>query len=103
MQPHTAPRPFYNEDDYGFNQFSAADNQHSHEVDAYKFLKEHHGNEVPRYYGSYSLSLSIDPERRRTVRLILIDFVEGTTMSKVNPTYHSRPAREKLVKRIIDV
>lgn len=70
--------PLYFDDDDGYiNAFSCVDKHYTHEVHAYHTLAEVQGTFIPRYYGSFSLDIPCQGSAKRTVRLILIEYIPG--------------------------
>ncbi|CAI7626392.1 unnamed protein product [Penicillium manginii] len=61
------------------------DRLYTHESHAYEAVKGLQGLEIPRYYGSYSISLPISPgsQQNREVRMILIEFINGPSMGDI--------------------
>ncbi|KAJ5584225.1 uncharacterized protein N7459_004025 [Penicillium hispanicum] len=96
--------PLYIDYDLGcFNPFICVDQWYSHEANVYPVLSHLQGQGIPKFYGSYSLDLPVDSQRTRTVRLILIEHIKGITMSQANPESFSQPARQNILKSIVDV
>ncbi|KAK9429335.1 hypothetical protein V1505DRAFT_357001 [Lipomyces doorenjongii] len=81
--------------------FLCVDRDYSHEVAAYKALSDLQGSTIPRYYGSYSLELPAEGTVR-SVRLILMEFVPGTSMQQLNPSDFSQLERQVFMKAVID-
>ena len=67
------------------NPFPAVDLVYTHEAAAYEKLKPLQGRIIPRYIASYSLSWPVNKNRSCDVRLILLDFVPGTLMQRLEP------------------
>ncbi|GKZ38370.1 hypothetical protein AbraIFM66950_010527 [Aspergillus brasiliensis] len=96
--------PLYFDDDEGYlNPFRCMDQYYTHEANAYKALGEFQGRGIPRYYGSYSLDLPVDSIRTRTVRMILIEHIHGSTMADAEPESFSQSARQHIMKTIVDL
>lgn len=96
--------PLYIDDDAGcFDPFICVDQWYSHEANVYPLLSHLQGQGIPKFYGSYSLDLPVDSERTRTVRLILIEHIDGITMSHAKPDQFSQRARQNILKWIVDV
>ncbi|KAF9883089.1 hypothetical protein FE257_004097 [Aspergillus nanangensis] len=69
--------PLYFDDDEGYlNPFLCMDKYYTHEANAYMNLCELQGQYIPKYYGSYSLNLSVNSVHTRTVRMILVEHIE---------------------------
>ncbi|PLB50164.1 hypothetical protein P170DRAFT_137505 [Aspergillus steynii IBT 23096] len=79
------------------------DQYYTHEANAYINLREFQGQWIPSYYGSYSLSLPVDQGHTRIVRMILIEHIPGTTMANFKPGDFSQPARQHIMKSIVDL
>ncbi|KAL4782112.1 hypothetical protein BJX76DRAFT_369405 [Aspergillus varians] len=98
--------PLYFDDDGGYlNPFLCMDKYYTHEANAYTALSELQGQWIPKYYGSYSVSLPVDPEHTvtRTVRMILIEHVQGSTMADTQPEEFSQSVRQGIMKSIVDL
>ncbi|KAL2005427.1 hypothetical protein VTN00DRAFT_2638 [Thermoascus crustaceus] len=66
--------------------FLCVDRAYTHEAAAYEMLKPLQRTIIPRYYGSFTLELSIpNKEAIRSVRFILLELVVGIDMTKLNP------------------
>ncbi|ERF75636.1 hypothetical protein EPUS_04616 [Endocarpon pusillum Z07020] len=81
------------ENDIFADPFRTADYSYAHETAAYEALTRfaarhpHISCFFPRYYGSYTCEISTPlAGKTRTVRLILMEYIEGTCLSKVDPT-----------------
>ncbi|KAK9258489.1 hypothetical protein V1519DRAFT_469957 [Lipomyces tetrasporus] len=59
------------------------------------------GSTIPIYYGSYSLELPAEGTVR-SVRLILMEFVPGTSMQQLNPSDFSQLERQVIMNAVID-
>ncbi|PGH13439.1 hypothetical protein AJ80_06308 [Polytolypa hystricis UAMH7299] len=75
---------------------------HEQDEAAYAKLADFQGSLIPRYYGSFSLSLSIDGTSSREVRLILLEFVPGTCMVDLDPSKFTQSERQAIMKEVID-
>lgn len=95
--------PLYFDDDDGYvNPFSCVDQHYTHEVHAYHVLARFQGNLIPSFYGSYSLDIPCDGSEKRTVRLILIEYIPGRSMRQVNATRYPQDTRQQIMKTVID-
>lgn len=72
------------------------------ESTAYKQLVDLQGNIIPRYYGSFTITLSFDGEDPRDVRLILLEIVPGPSMDKLDPSSFKQSERQEIMKAIVD-
>ena len=70
---------FWGLGDCGVDPFRAVDGMYSREAAAYVKLSALYGTVIPRYYGSFTCDLPVDGSYR-SVRLILMDYVEGMGM-----------------------
>ena len=96
--------PLYFDDDEGhLNPFLCVDKYYTHEANAYMALHEFQGQGIPRYYGSYSLSLSVNSVHTRTVRMILVDHIDGITMADAKPRNFAQSVRQSILKSIVDL
>ncbi|KAI3054670.1 hypothetical protein CBS147353_11412 [Aspergillus niger] len=94
---------YFNDDEGHLNPFLCMDKYYTHEANAYKALDEFQGCGIPKYYGSYSLDLPVDPTRKRTVRMILIEHIRGITMADAKPEWFSQYARQHIMKTLVDL
>ncbi|PLB47402.1 hypothetical protein P170DRAFT_439074 [Aspergillus steynii IBT 23096] len=95
--------PLYHDDESGFHSPFKCMNQHyTHEARAYEMMSEFQGHLVPRYYGSYTTEIPAGNSRVRTVRLILIEYVEGISLLQVHPNSFSQEIRQQIIKSVID-
>lgn len=96
--------PLYFNDDEGYlNPFLCMDKYYTHEANAYMVLRDFQGQWIPNYYGSYSLVLSVDSVRTRTVRMILVEYIPGITMADCEPGNFCQSARLLIRKSIVDL
>lgn len=82
--------------------FLCVDHHYSHEAAAYKALLKLQGTIIPKYYGSYSLEIPIDRTRKRSIRLILIEQISGTSMEQLDPGTFSQLERQMIMKAVVD-
>ncbi|KAF8472649.1 hypothetical protein BDZ91DRAFT_652640 [Kalaharituber pfeilii] len=98
------PLYFDHQQDDG-DPFPCVDHDYSHEASAYVTLRELQGSIIPKYYGSYTLELPVysgDKQRRRNVRLILMERIRGITMDKLDAKAFSQSERQSLLKAVVD-
>ncbi|KAJ5458027.1 hypothetical protein N7475_009415 [Penicillium sp. IBT 31633x] len=94
--------PLYFDDEEGYlNPFLGVDRHYTHEVHAYGVLSDLQGVLVPRFYGSYSLDLLVGDSAKRTVRLILIEYLPGISMQQANPKNFSQCTRQQIMTSVI--
>ena len=60
--------------------FLCVDRAYTHESAVYTKIADFQGSIIPKYYGSFSLSLPVDHMNSREVRLILMENVPGISM-----------------------
>lgn len=95
--------PLYYDDDDGYlNPFFLMDKFYTHEAAAYTALSDLQGSLIPKYFGSFSLDIPVADLTMRSVRLILIEYIAGSTMIKFNPGTLSQEVRQNLIKAIVD-
>ncbi|KLJ11865.1 hypothetical protein EMPG_12986 [Blastomyces silverae] len=95
--------PLYFNDEEGFlNPFLCVDKHYTHETHAYGVLSKSQGEQVPTFYGSYSLDIPVEGSKIRTVRLILLEYIPGISMQQANPQMFSRHSRQEFMKSIIN-
>lgn len=93
--------PMYiDDDDFTIDPFLDANEAYAHEVAAYEALSGFQGSMIPQYYGSYSLELPIEPAKTRSVRLILIELIHGSSLMNCNSP---QPAVQKIMKSLIEI
>ncbi|KAK9428173.1 hypothetical protein V1505DRAFT_402085 [Lipomyces doorenjongii] len=68
---------------------------------AYKALSVLQGSTIPIYYGSYSMELPADATVR-SVRLILMEFVPGSSMQQLKPSDFSQLDRQVIMRAVVD-
>lgn len=96
--------PLYYDDEVGaLDPFVCLDWDYTHEVKAYAILRNLQGHRIPKYYGSYSLTLPVDGERTRTVRMILIEHIPGLIMEDANPEFFDQTIRHDLMRSIVNL
>ncbi|KAI9873929.1 MAG: hypothetical protein M1830_010383 [Pleopsidium flavum] len=94
--------------DVGADPFRCADLHYTHEAAAYeKVFGQLDGTVVPRYYGSYTCELPIvsrSVETTRSVRLILIERVQGKCMRDLDLSRVQLPQHQRanVMAKIID-
>ena len=92
-------------DDDGFytNPFLVADKEYTNETAAYQALSGLQGSKIPLYYRTYSLDIPVPgpKEDKRSVRLILIDFIPEPFMLEAEPCGFSQEARQKIRKSLV--
>lgn len=95
--------PLYaaDEDNY-VNPFLVADKNYTHETATYMKLADLQGSLIPQYYGSFSLEIPTGRQKPRYVRLILIEFIPGSSMLDIDPSNLSQSHRQHIMKSIID-
>ncbi|WEW61550.1 hypothetical protein PRK78_007040 [Emydomyces testavorans] len=82
--------------------FSATDLSYATEAAVYNRLADLQGTVIPAYYGSYSLELPVDQSTTRTVRLILMEFIQGYSMQELEPAKFLQSERKRIMKLVID-
>ena len=97
--------PLYFDDHGGYiDPFACVDKHYTHEVHAYHVLAEFQGRLIPRFYGSFSLE--IPPcqggSATRTVRLILIEHIQGLSMRQVDAMRYPQDTRQQIMKTVIE-
>lgn len=102
--------PIYISSGYLHEGFHCVDEWYTSETNTYRALIDLQGVGIPRYYGSYSLSIPL-PQKNfseatpsREVRLILIELVKGITMSEFSePKYLPQQVRKNILRALIDL
>lgn len=104
--------PLYFDHEDGVDPFRCVDRAYTHEFAIYARLADLQGNSIPRFYGSFSLSLpgrdddddddNTDNGNIREVRLILTEWIPGTTMQDLDPSRFSQVERQRIMKAMVD-
>ncbi|KFY13505.1 hypothetical protein V492_03225 [Pseudogymnoascus sp. VKM F-4246] len=82
--------------------FRFADYCYRRESAAYSHLVDLQGSVIPRYYGSYTISLPGNGKVSRDVRLILKGIVPGPSMSELDPSSFKQAERKEIMKAVVD-
>lgn len=81
--------------------FFFVDVKYTRESAAYKYLHDQGQRCIPEYYGPYSTDINHSNNQSRTVRLILLEHVNGHSMATLRPTDYSVDFRKAVVKQIV--
>lgn len=82
--------------------FRYTDYCYRRESAAYKHLADLQGNIIPKYYGSFTISLPGDGNISRDVRMILLEIVPGPSMDKLDPSSLKQSERQEIMKAVVD-
>ena len=97
--------PLYSDPDDGYyDTFVRVDESYRSETAAYVHLKHLQGTTVPRYYGSYTCDLPFNGAQR-TVRLILMEFINGVSMrasEREIKTLLPQETRKNIMRRVVE-
>ncbi|KKZ60238.1 hypothetical protein EMCG_05048 [[Emmonsia] crescens] len=95
---------YFDHTDFAADPFLITKYHYSRETASYTRLSDLQGTVIPVYYGSYSLELPVDESssETRTVRLILIEYIPGSSMMQLQPQDFSQLERKQIMKHIID-
>ena len=67
-------------------------------------LAEYQGTAIPHHYGSYSLDIPTEGSGcMRTVRLVVIEFIPGLSMQKIDPGTLTQATRQSVMKSAIEL
>ncbi|CAN6657076.1 hypothetical protein TRVA0_029S01288 [Trichomonascus vanleenenianus] len=83
----------------------AADMDYSQTTACYKLLKDFQGKSIPKYYGSYTMKLPLEGRRKgqhREIRLILREYIKGTSLDKLKPKRLGQEERKILMEKVIE-
>jgi serine/threonine protein kinase len=81
----------------------SVDHAYTHESAVYTKIADCQGSIIPKYYGSFSLSLPIENHINfREIRLILIENIPGISMQNLSPSNFIKSERQMIMKAIID-
>ncbi|PYI13873.1 hypothetical protein BO99DRAFT_346310 [Aspergillus violaceofuscus CBS 115571] len=82
---------------------SYANHQYIRESSAYRYLIRHGLDQhIPRFYGSWSTIIVDTQGRQRSVRLVLIEYIEGTDMAHLRPSDFSPNQRKDLLRQVVE-
>ncbi|KAL9081704.1 MAG: hypothetical protein Q9159_007123 [Coniocarpon cinnabarinum] len=85
--------------------FATNDAAYRYEVDTYQRLFSAWGTVVPRFHGSYSVNLPVERAGQQTqwrsVRLILMEHIEGTSLRDLLPCDYPQQERQAIMAAII--
>jgi hypothetical protein len=95
--------PLYCDDDPYMNPFRCVDNHYTHEVHTYHQLSDFQRKSIPKIYASFSLEIPTEGPELRTVRLILLEYIPGSSMQQANPKNFSQQTRQQMLKAIVDL
>ncbi|KAK2735608.1 hypothetical protein FQN55_002192 [Onygenales sp. PD_40] len=93
---------YYDHEQDDADPFLCVDRDYSQETAVYRSLPNLYGTIIPRYFGSFTLKLPVDSKTTRSVRLILMEIVPGTSMQQLKPTDFSQLQRQAIMKAVID-
>ncbi|OTA64524.1 hypothetical protein K449DRAFT_392600 [Hypoxylon sp. EC38] len=106
--PNDIVTKFYDPLYYDFNEFHVdpfanCDAAFSHETLAYKYLQPLWGTVVPRYYGSYSVTVPLfdDATETRDVRAIFYEYVHGICLQDIAVRDYTQQQRQAIMRAII--
>ena len=95
--------PLYHDHSDGYTDpFLFVDVEYARQSAAYTYLHGREEEGIPEYYGSYSTEISHPGQGSRTVRLILVEYVDGSLMTTL-PTDISQDFRKAVMEQIVDV
>lgn len=81
--------------------FRFVDVEYTSESAAYRRLSTREESKIPAFYGTYTLDLIAPPASSRSVRLILLGYIDGAPMNTVWLSKLNRPYRKVIMKRIV--
>lgn len=90
-------------DDDG-DPFHCVNHYYTHEAATYDRLVDLQGTIVPIFYGAYSLELPVDHSlaTSRSVRLVLMEHIHGSTLQHLKPGDFAQSERQRIMKLLID-
>lgn len=94
---------YYDHSNDDVDPFLFVDVEYTRESAAYRYLHGKGQKCIPRYYGSYSMDISYSDHQLRTVRLILLEYVNGYSMVTINPNNFPGYFRKAVMKQIVDI
>lgn len=93
---------YYDLDQDDSNPFICIDRDYRCETAAYNALSELQGRIIPKFYGSFAFSLPVNATHSREVRLTLLEWIHGSSMTQLNPDATSQPDRQEIMRAVID-
>lgn len=99
--------PLYFDDEGYLSPFRFMDRSYTHEAHMYTLFSSNEKHKqvelpVPKFYGSYSLDIATKSGGFRTVRLILLEHIEGMLMLDMEPEMFPQHIQEQMLKSLID-
>ena len=94
--------PLYHDHSDYTDPFLYVDVEYARESAACRYLHDREGKGIPEYYGSYSTKIHHPGQGFHTVRLILLEYVDGIPMTCLHADV-SRDVRKAVMKQIVDV
>ncbi|GAB1198166.1 hypothetical protein APSETT444_007474 [Aspergillus pseudonomiae] len=83
--------------------FLFVDVEYTQESAAYRYLHAQGQKYIPNYYGSYSMDITHYDHQFRTVRLILLEHVNGQSMTTLRPIDFPDYVWKAVMKQIVDI
>lgn len=95
---------YWDHSDDDSDPFRSVNHHYTHEVATYDRLVELQGTVVPIFYGAYSLELPVDHPlaASRSVRLVLMEHIHGSSLFQLKPENFSQAQRQRIMKLLID-
>ncbi|RAL09225.1 uncharacterized protein BO97DRAFT_352472 [Aspergillus homomorphus CBS 101889] len=93
---------YYDHATLRWNPFSYVEADYAREVAAYRHLHEDNlGEYIPQLYGSYSTSIVHPGVGTRAVRLILVEYIHGTSMYHLAPNDFPEEVHRHIMYQIV--
>ena len=92
---------YFDHTEFDVDPFQSADVEYMRESAAYRRLSAREERNIPAFYGSYTLELTVPPASSRLVRLILLEYIRGKPMNTIKPRKLSQPYRKAIMKQIV--
>ena len=81
--------------------FIHADFGYLNECEAYQKLHHLQGSTVPKFYGSYTFATPIVTQVERDMRMILLEFIDGISLDRLDPPSLSQRTRQNILRQVI--
>ena len=86
-----------------YDPFYSVNLAYTHESAAYPHLVGLQGSIIPRFYGSFTLDFPTGYGRSRSVRLILMQYInDARPMNELDPMDFSKKDRQRIIKGVIN-
>ncbi|PYH78347.1 hypothetical protein BO82DRAFT_421965 [Aspergillus uvarum CBS 121591] len=93
---------YYNHQRSILDPFLCVEEEYTRETAAYQHLHKHGLSDyIPQFCGSYSLDMPVPDRGIRQVRLILVEFMSGSSMNRLRPGRIAVETRQHILEQIV--